>query len=91
MSEEKSSQIEGILNDYLKILLDEAGYLYDLEVELQNKLLGKLFNNQLARRIPKDASVVVISTDVFMKKKLEGYFNEMIDDSMGANKTIGLK
>ena len=53
-----------------------TGYLYDLQNELQNKLLRKLFNNEVLKRNPTDSNIKVITTDVNQLENLTKYFEE---------------
>ena len=60
-------------------------YLYDLNVELQNIFLSKLFNNKVPRRQPLDPKIKVISTESKEElEKLRKYFEE--ETNWGRNK-----
>lgn len=54
------------------------GYLRDLQIELQNILLGGLFSRRLPGRKPEDPSVIVISTEKNNIKKLRETFKEYL-------------
>ncbi len=47
---------------FSEIAYDIAGYMYDIQVELQNILIGDFFGNKLALRNPTDDSVLVLTS-----------------------------
>lgn len=51
-----------------------GGYLFDLNVELQNVFLSTLFNNRVPRRTPIDPKCRVISTEKDAAEALRKYF-----------------
>lgn len=68
------------LSEYFETnLVTFMGYLYDLQVELQNKLLIKLFDNEVLKRKPTDTIVKVITTDEREIENLKKYFEEETD------------
>lgn len=72
-------QLEKFVSKYKKAEDDLCGYLYDLNVELQNIFLSKLFNNKVQRRQPLDPQIKVISTEPSEVQKLHKYFEEETD------------
>ena len=58
----------------LDVLEGLSGYLLDLENEMQNLLVGELFDNKLERREPLDPRVVVVSLD--RRDELRAYFEQ---------------
>lgn len=65
-------RFERASQDLLRTLEVLGGYLADLEIEIQNVLLGPLFKRQLAPRTPANADDIVIRLD--RHKELSDYF-----------------
>lgn len=59
---ETGEKLTGAINDL-------GGYIFDLQIEMQNLLLGELFNHRLPRREPIDPDVVVVRLDAFDELK----------------------
>jgi len=69
--------LEKYVSSFNEISYDIAGYLYDIQVELQNSLLGEFFERKLSVRFPKDNDVLVLnSKDSHMLKRVREYVNE---------------
>jgi hypothetical protein len=47
---------------FAEISYDIAGFLYDIQVELQNRFLGPFFNRNLPVRVPHDKSALVLTS-----------------------------
>lgn len=76
---EQIDRLDGLVNTYKNADDDLSGYLFDLNVELQNIFLSRLFNNKVQRRQPLDPNVKVITTDPEDMTKLRKYFEEETD------------
>jgi hypothetical protein len=72
-SEQDSQQLEKIGSDLIDALMILQGYIYDLQIEMQNLLLGELFDRRLPPREPVDPRIAIIRLD--QHKKLDEYFN----------------
>ncbi|MCM2285846.1 MAG: hypothetical protein NDI81_13765 [Desulfobacula sp.] len=72
-------QLEKYVEAYIDANGDMAGYLFDLNVELQNTFLKTLFDNIVKKREPLDPSVKVITTTPSEVEKLRKYFNDETD------------
>lgn len=68
--------IEHLAHQYYKVTVDIGSYLYDLSVEAQNILLGKLFGHRLPLRQPSDPKIKAITTDADRVQELKKYFQE---------------
>jgi hypothetical protein len=77
-------KLEMLVEAYSEASGDMGSYLYDLNVELQNTLLGGLFLNKAPRRIPIDLKYNVISTEPDEMERLRKYFEDETD--WGKNK-----
>jgi hypothetical protein len=75
-TQDQLETIEHLADQYYKATVDVGCYLYDLSVEAQNILLGKLFGHRLSPRQPSDPKIKVISTDADRVKELKKYFQE---------------
>lgn len=75
IDQEYMDGLEESVDSVNKHISIQMGYLYDLQIELQNKLLSKLFNNEVLKRSPKDSSVKVITTDIYKLEELKKYFD----------------
>lgn len=51
------------VSEFSEIAYDVAGFLYDIQVELQNRFLGSFFNRKLLVRVPSDKAVLVLTSD----------------------------
>ena len=67
-------QLIAISDVYTDRAADMTGYLYDVSIEAQNLLLGKLFGNQLPRRQPLDKKVLVLDSSPSILAALERTF-----------------
>ena len=67
-------QLEELTNFYKSASDDMGSYLFDLNVELQNIFLSKLFDNKVKKREPLDPSVKVITTVPSEVEQLKNYF-----------------
>lgn len=65
-------EIEQLGNSFQKALLDLGSFIYDIQVEMQNLLLGELFGNKLSPRRPLDPHARVVQLDRW--KELAEYF-----------------
>ncbi len=61
-----------------------SNWLYDFRIEIQNLLLGNLFNNKVPYRKPRDKKWLVITTEKENVKKLNYYFEN--ETNFGRNK-----
>lgn len=77
--EEQLHKLDELIGSYKKAEMDIIGYLHDLNVEIQNIFLSKLFNNKVPRRQPLDPHIKVISTEPEKMEKLRKYFEEETD------------
>ncbi|SEF76439.1 hypothetical protein [Nitrosomonas ureae] len=65
------------VNTFSDIAYDLAGFLYDIQVELQNALLSPFFNRELPVRNPNDKETIVLtSRNKMMIQKAEQYVKE---------------
>lgn len=69
-------QLEENVDAYKKANSDMGGYLFDLNVELQNTFLNKLFDNKVKKREPLDPSIKVITTVPSEVEQLKKYFED---------------
>lgn len=84
-TESQLQQLDDLVGVYTKANDELINYLYDLNVELQNIFLSKLFNNKVPRRQPLDPKIKVISTESKEEiEKLRKYFEE--ETNWGRNK-----
>jgi hypothetical protein len=68
--------LSNLVDTYTNAAGDLSGYLFDLNVELQNIFLSGLFKNKVKRREPIDKNIKVITTDPDGMEKLKKYFEE---------------
>lgn len=68
--------LSNLVTTYTNASGDLGGYLFDLNVELQNIFLSGLFKNKVKRREPIDKNIKVITTDPDGMEKLKEYFEE---------------
>ena len=78
-NDERLKELETTVSGYKDARGDLGAYLYDLNVELQNIFLSKLFGNRVASRKPLDPNAKVISIDPRRVKELRKYFEEETD------------
>ncbi|NTV12401.1 MAG: hypothetical protein HGA96_00465 [Desulfobulbaceae bacterium] len=77
---EDSKLFQAKVNEFSEIANDVAGFLYDIQVELQNRLLGKIFERTLLVRAPSDQAVLVLtSNDERMLRKAQAYVNGQLN------------
>lgn len=55
--------LEEKINSFEVVAYDLAGFLYDIQVELQNSLLGPFFKRKLALRQPADEEALVLTSN----------------------------
>lgn len=70
------NKIKSLAEPYDKAAFDIGSVVYDFRVEIQNLLLGNLFDHTVQKRKPIDPNEVVISTDAETFSKLSRYFEE---------------
>jgi len=69
-------ELESLVREHIIIIAETLGYTNDLRVELQNILLGNLFDNNLKKREPlSDEIKVIITNDPKKLEELKNYFN----------------
>lgn len=73
---EQFEEFEAIVNTYVNAKEDLCCYIFDFNLELQNKFLKGLFQNIVQFRKPKDPKYKVISTEPGRIKELMKYFEE---------------
>lgn len=79
-TKEAISNLKELSDSFNEKTMDLGCYLYDLQVEAQNTLLGGLFEQRRAARKPTDPRYVVISAkDPLSLDKLEKHFMEETD------------
>lgn len=61
------------INEFHEIAYDVASFLHDIQVEMQNSLLGELFQRKLSARAPKDGSIVLTSQDSAMLNRVRDF------------------
>jgi hypothetical protein len=82
-NEEERSDIQEKIDQFKEIASDIDGFLYDVQVEAQNVLLGALFERKLETRKPLDNSLLVLtSQDPQELSKVRAYvqLSERTDD-----------
>lgn len=70
--EEKRQELEQLGENLQSALLDLSCYIYDMQIEMQNLLLGELFEQRVSPRKPDDPDIIVIRLD--KHKELNSYF-----------------
>ncbi|MBI3451839.1 MAG: hypothetical protein HY057_03225 [Rhodospirillales bacterium] len=73
-NEDTIAQLKNIGDRLVNALLDFLGYIYDFQVEMQNLLLGELFQHKLPAREPLGHDSIVIRLDRY--KELMEYFDQ---------------
>lgn len=68
--------LEDKIDSFEAVALDIAGFLYDIQVELQNSLLGGFFDRRLPIRAPKDGTLVLTSENEAMLQRARDYLIE---------------
>lgn len=69
--------LEEKIDSFTDIAYDIAGFLHDIQVELQNSLLGAFFDRSLPIRVPKEKGLLVLtSKDEAMLRRARDYLNE---------------
>jgi hypothetical protein len=69
--------LEKHISSFSDISYDIAGFLHDIQVEMQNSLLGDFFDRKLAIRVPTDKDVIVLtSEDESMLQRVRDYLND---------------
>ena len=65
------------IDSFTNIAYDIAGFLHDIQVELQNSLLGAFFDTSLPIRVPKEKGLLVLtSKDEAMLRRARAYLNQ---------------
>lgn len=72
--DERCQKLEALIGRYKEITTDVNSYMHDLQIDAQNKLLNKLFDNKLPPRRPLDPKYKVITTDPKDIEELKRYF-----------------
>lgn len=62
-SEAQLQKLDKLVGAYKNAEESSGSYLYDLNVELQNIFMSKLFNNMVPKRQPLDPKAIVVSTE----------------------------
>ncbi len=75
-TQEQVARLDELVSAYKDADNDLGGYLYDLNIELQNIFLRRLFDNKVKRREPIDPKIKVVTTDPEEMRKLKKYFEE---------------
>jgi hypothetical protein len=78
-SDDQVRELERLVDEYKAASDDMGNYLYDFNVELQNRLLTNLFPNKAPRRKPLDPKFRVVSTDPGEIESLRKYFEDQTD------------
>ncbi len=68
---------------YIEAAYDITAYLYDIQVELQNKLLGDLFDNKCPPRNPKKDELVLNSEIPEMLERAQAIIRKSHNDNLG--------
>ncbi|MBY5658300.1 hypothetical protein [Rhizobium leguminosarum] len=68
-NDETIQRIEVAANALTKAIGSFGGFIYDFQIDMQNLLLGELFEHQIAGREPLDPGVVVARLDDWAKLK----------------------
>lgn len=69
--------LEEKIATFTDIAYDIAGFLHDIQVEMQNSLLGSFFDRKLPVRVPREEGVLVLtSEDETMLGRVKEYLNE---------------
>ena len=69
-------KIRCLADVYMRECLTLQSYIYDLNIEGQNFLLGNLFDNRIPVRKPQDPKLMVITTDQKNVQELEKYLKK---------------
>lgn len=77
-------RLKALIDEYLRCIDVLGEYVYDLRVDLQNTLLGSIFEKEVPLRKPLDPTRMVVSTQPDKLKQLEEYFVE--NTEWGKNK-----
>lgn len=51
------------IDEFHEVAYDVASFLHDIQVEMQNSLLGTLFHRKVPVRVPKDKSYIVLTSE----------------------------
>lgn len=86
-TEKQLADLGLLVGAYMKAQGDLGGYLYDLNVEIQNAFLSKLFGRSVPRRMPLDPNIKVITTEPAEMEKLKRYFEDETDWGKEKRKT----
>lgn len=73
------NNLKKLSSEFDEKAMDLTCYLFDLQVEAQNALLGGVFDHRVQSRRPIDSRYVVIKSDPDSLEKLERYFLEETD------------
>lgn len=86
---EQIAKLDTLVGAYKSAARDLDCYLFDLNVELQNIFLRRLFDNKVKRRKPIDPKMLVITTESEDVKTLRKYFEEETAWGKNAKQTKG--
>lgn len=76
-SETDIIEFKNLINSFREVASDVDGFLYDIQVEAQNILLGDLFNRKLSIRKPLDSRYLVLSSqEEAHLEKVKSYIKE---------------
>ncbi len=69
--------LEEKITSFSEIAWDIAGFLHDIQIEMQNQLLGNFFNRKLEVRVPNvEGLLVLTSGDEAMLQRARDYLNK---------------
>ncbi len=69
-------RINQLADTYWEATNEIGSFVYDFRIEIQNLLLGTIFEHRIPKRNPLDPKYVVITTDSESVAKLQKYFEE---------------
>ena len=81
-NDQSAERLKRLGENLQQALMDLSSYIYDIEVEMQNLLLGELFENKVPARKPIDATLTVLRIDKY--EELTAYFEN--ETAWGRNK-----
>ena len=74
LSADQLSDLKRLVAEYKRAMDEIGAYVFDLQIEAQNKLLSGLFAHRVPRRKPLDPFSRVLSTEPAEKEALMSYF-----------------
>lgn len=87
LTEKECEQLEKLVNDFLDADGIFGSYLYDINIEVQNSLLGDLFNTKLQKRKPLDGSIVMSTESEESISYFKNYINSKTKFGIDRQKT----